>query len=302
MTELNKLISQRSVIRKRVTESYNRSSEYLSYSLAEKNYEKGILNGFQETLTDLNDKIFNLKFTGKSPTEIETELSSCQDYADKLRGCLQVLDSGMHNSSFADTARSLLKQPTAPLPKFFGTQEDDFLKFISEFEKTTNAFRYPDRDLLLLLKQQVQGRARLLLDSLELDKQTYSEAKKLLVSAFASPETRRTNTIKNLLDLRLQDKDDPYAFISKLRAIKESVDTLNIDAYEFLRYFCWQALNDEFKKHFIQITGKTTPSLDEILNNYFTACDRYETYRKQNVKSSAASKQNTANYAVKLDV
>ena len=134
--------------------------------------------------------------------------------------------------------------------------------------------------MLLLLKQQVKVRARSLLHSLELDKQSYIDAKNLLIEAFATPEIRKAPTIRMLVSLRFGELDDPYLFISSLRGIKEPVDLLDIDSNEFLRYFVWKALNEEFKKLLIQITTKTHPSLDEIiLKNFFVACDRYENYK-----------------------
>ena len=300
MSEITKLINERKVIRKRVTECAAKSKDYPSYDSAGRDFEKGILLGFQETLINLNNQIYELKFAGKADADIEAEMDVCQDYTDKIRGCLQILNSSI-SSNLTDNARSILRQPVAPLPKFLGVEGEDFLKFISEFEKTTSVYTYPDRDLLLLLKQQVEGRAKLLLGSLELDKQSYTNAKALLVSAFASAEVRKCNVIKTLLDLRLKENDDPYLFISRLRTVKESVDVLKIDSYEFIRYFVWQALNDEFKKHLVQITSKTTPSLKEILDNFFVACNRYENYKINPVSKSLHNKQKSVSLAVKAD-
>ena len=49
------------------------------------------------------------------------------------------------------------------------------MKFLREFELTTASFKYPDRDLLILLIQQVSGKAKSLLSSLEADKQKYKD-------------------------------------------------------------------------------------------------------------------------------
>ena len=165
----------------------------------------------------------------------------------------------MNISPPTDVARSLLKQPTAPLPKFLSKEGEDFLKFIAEFESTTSSFSYPDRDLLLLLKQQIQGRAKYLLDSLEPDKQKYEDAKALLISAFASDELRKYSTIKKITELQLSVGEDPFIFISNLRTLLQSVHTLKIDADEFMKYFAWSGLNDLFKTHLIQICNKTHP-------------------------------------------
>ena len=175
-----------------------------------------------------------------------------------------------------DTARSLLKQPTAPLPKFQSKEGEDFLKFITEFESTTKCFNYPDRDLLLLLKQQVEGRAKNLLGSLEADKQKFKEAKDLLMKAFASEEIRKASTIKKLSSLHLKEGEDPFIFIAELKSIIESITLLKINLDEIVKYFAWTALNERFRSHIVQITNNTHPSLQQILDNFFKACERYE--------------------------
>ncbi|XP_064097522.1 uncharacterized protein LOC135208867 [Macrobrachium nipponense] len=227
------------------------------------------------------------------------ELSLCQDYIDKIETCLPLIDissSILSSSNVTDVARSLLKQPVAPLPKFRSVEGEDFLKFITEFEGTTKAFNYPDRDLLLLLKQQVEGRGKVLLGSLEADKQHYADAKELLISAFASTDIRKNSAIKKITALHLKDGEDPFLFISKLRSVCESVETLNISVDEFIRYFAWDGLNDSFQRHLIQITGKTHPALDEIKTNFFTACERYENDKKVAKGTKSKISQNVQEY------
>ena len=252
MSGLPRLVSQRKVVRKRVTDCFNRKHTFSSLSQDDKASEKEILLGFKEILLDLDNQIFALKFSGTTEeSEIDTETETCQQYLDKIRSCLPLLANATQSASSnnpQDQARSLLKQPTAPLPKFHGREGEDLIKFLTEFELTTGVYNYPDRDLLLLLRQQVEGRASYLLQSLELDKQSYQDAKQLLTNAFATTEVRKSSTIKKLLELKLRDTDDPYLFISNLRAITESVEKLKIDSKEFLRFFAWNALNDEFRK------------------------------------------------------
>ena len=85
----------------------------------------------------------------------------------KVRECLIVLnrlivtESRTSHVNTIDTARSLLKQPTAPLPTFSWVEKEDLMRFLVEFELTTSSYKYPDRDLLLLLLQQLSGKAKL---------------------------------------------------------------------------------------------------------------------------------------------
>ena len=290
MSRLKIYVRQRSIIRRKVTESFNKSSEYYTLDNTEKLSMKGVLLGHKESLHDLNDKIQDLKFSSDfSEDDLETELVACQEYFDKIESCIMILSNTITPDSSTDAsvnkgrsldsvdvARSLLKQPTAPLPKFHSREDEDFIRFITEFECTTQSFNYPDRDLLLLLRQQVEGRAKLLLNSLEADKQKYDEAKQLLTTAFASTELRKAATIKKLSSLVLSDNDDPFVFVANLRTICESIKILEIDIDEVVRYFTWTGLNERFKDILVQITNTSHPSLNQILDKWFVVCERYE--------------------------
>ena len=88
-----------------------------------------------------------------------------------------------------------------------------------------------------MLKQQLSGRALVLIDSLEIRNQTYNEAKNLLNSAFASRDVQVFKTIKNLTEIKLKVNDDPYVFVSKMKNLTEFVTSLNITSEQFLQYF-----------------------------------------------------------------
>ena len=71
---------------------------------------------------------FKQKFADNSvpKSEIDSELQLCHDYLDKIESCLPFL--GVDASrlvSLTDGPRSLLKQPTAPLPKFCSSKNED---------------------------------------------------------------------------------------------------------------------------------------------------------------------------------
>ena len=235
MSELKVLVNKRKVIRKKVTDAFNQSDTYSTFSESQKISENVVLLSYKKALIGVDTDIQNLKFSSEDIDEaqLEVELLSCQDYQDKIESCLPLLASRPANANNFDVARSLLKQPTAPLPKFGSSDNEDLLSFFIEFENTTGAFKYPDRDLLLLLKQQVEGRAKLLLGSLEADKQTYADAKNLLINALASQETRKFQAIKKLTQLKLVPGSDPFKYISNLRTIHESVSSW----YHLRRFF-----------------------------------------------------------------
>ena len=114
-----------------------------------------------------------------------------------------------------------------------------------------------------------------LVDSLEIGKQTYSEAVKLLRNAFDQPVVKKFNTISQLASLKLNEKIYPYEYFSKYTKLAESVKLLEISNESFLQYYFWEGLNDDFKSIFVQLTNKTKPDLDLLTAKYFEVCERY---------------------------
>ena len=113
MANLNLLIGQRKIVRKKDTECFNRSSEYLNLGQADKLSTKSLLLGYKDRLKDLNNGIFSEKFSGTcDETDLEAELTACQDYFDKIESCLPLLEFhnlGSPSDQQTDIARSLLK-------------------------------------------------------------------------------------------------------------------------------------------------------------------------------------------------
>ena len=289
MAELRKLVCKRKTIRGRVTSCHNNRGCYQSFTDLQRSVERANLLDYKEELNNLNDVIQNLKCLDSdaiSDDDLQKEMDSCAEYQSKIKECIVYLDSlkpsnSSHvNSGQVEAARSLLKQPVAPLPSFSGDENEDLMKFIREFELTTSSYNYPDRDLLILLLQQLSGKAKTLLNSLEADKQSYKDAKDLLITAFASPENRKFGTISKLSTLQLGYENDPFEFISKVKMLSESVTSLKIVSDDFLQFFVWRGLNENFKSHLTQITNKTKPSFKEIVDNFFVANERYSHAQK----------------------
>ena len=76
---LKVLVGQRKIVRKKVTECFNRSDRYQTLDTAAKLSEKGVLLGYRKSLQDLNAQIQESKFSGEfTDEELENELSVCQ--------------------------------------------------------------------------------------------------------------------------------------------------------------------------------------------------------------------------------
>ena len=74
-------------------------------------------------------------------------------------------------------------------------------------------FNYAGYDKFLLLKQQIKGKASLLIDSLDPDMQTYGDAKELPLSAFATSSLQKFNIIKQMAEIKLTYADEPFKYM-----------------------------------------------------------------------------------------
>ena len=114
----------------------------------------------------------------------------------------------------------------------------------------------------------------MVVDSLESTSQTYNDAKELLEKAFLDIDLQNFKAMKQVVELKLGPSDDPYCFISKLRNAHESVRLLNLTVDHFLQFFLWEGINNKFRQQITNIVNKNYPTLQEILDNYFSAIER----------------------------
>ena len=300
MTEL--LIKSRKYVRKSVTEIYNKRDQFSSYSDIERSTLKLKLEEHFSKLSDLDSKIQTSKFsTDCDEAALEVELDSCEQYKTKVQECistLQNLPQVQHLHIDNQSRQSLLKSPHAPLPTFNSSEGEDLGKFFIEFEQTLSKFKFPEYDKLLLLKQQVKGRALTLINTLDVQSQSYADAKALLEKALGSREIQVFNTIKQISLIKLSDDDDPFEYIGKVSNLVASVKTLNIDVDMFLQFFFWNGLNEKFKCHMTAITNKIRPSLAEIKDNFFEASEIYLQSKKG--KRVEKQKSDTTSMAAKV--
>ena len=119
----------------------------------------------------------------------EEELRRCSEYDDKICTCLAMLDCIAGSPNPGNTS-GLLKSPQVPLPKFYGHDDENLSKFVREFEQAIQKFNLSNYDKLLLLKQQLEGRALAVVESLESTNQTFTDAKNLLEKAFLDKDSQ----------------------------------------------------------------------------------------------------------------
>ncbi|XP_068219223.1 LOW QUALITY PROTEIN: uncharacterized protein [Palaemon carinicauda] len=279
MSELSLLINSRKYIRSQVTKNVNQIEDCKLGSEVERRSLISKFHGFAEELKVYNSKIAKLLWEEEEDeSKLNIEFEACESYLDKINFFIATLEATKDSvppHSVLEEARSLLKSPTAPLPAFKSVEGENIEKFLSEFEEVIKTFKYTQRDKLLLLKQQVSGRASILLDSLETDKQTYEDAKLILRSALASPRFQKFTLIKQLTDMKMPYQTDPFAYVGQMKNFMESVKLLKMEVDDFLNYFFWNGMNSTFQSQLVNITNKTRPSLSEINDKIFEACERY---------------------------
>ena len=308
---LKQLVSSRAAFRGQVTTIFNDYPNFRNFTDFKINNSITKLDTLNKKLSELDELIRELKWKEYSdPAAADqanvAEILESDTYADKINECLSMLqiELGSRNTVVptTDAFRTMLKSPVAPLPTFSGTEGENLDKFFRQFEETINRFNYTDYDKLLLLKQQVSGRALVLLNALEIDNQSYAFAKNLLIEALASPITQKFNVIKQLSQLKLSNSTDPFQYIGNLRSIDESFQYLKISIQDVIQYFCLTGMNDSFKSQLILLTGKTKPSFEDIKKYFFEANERYTSLLKSNQTSSSdISKESTVGFATKVD-
>lgn len=250
--------------------------------------------GLRSEIKALDKTILQNLLETKSQENFESEFDVCNEYDNKILTILTEIKTTLDcPNPVINVQRSQLKNPIAPLPTFTSKSNECIEKFLKEFELTTSTYNYPDRDRLLLLKQQVSGRAKLLLDSLEIEKQSYQEARDLLLRALDSPSQRKFNVIKRISEIKLSYGTDPFTYIGEMKALMESVKSLKLLVDDFLQFFFWRGLNETFQNQLINICNTSKPNLDQILENFFEASDRYQ-ISVDKFKSRKFKESNTA--------
>jgi len=285
MAELTRLVCQRKILRGLITTQYNKVNNNTTLP-PELRTISFTIEESHTTLKELNEKIQALKFNDQSTEdEYEQEYSLCQEYNTKccyLKGITTesqstnnttTTNNTTHNNT--DSARSVLKSPTTPLPFFNSEEEEDLNSFFAELDVILEQHCYSDRDKLIILKQQLSGRALEMLESLEPDQQMYNIAKTFLISSLASPEIQKTQLIRKLTEIQLPNGADPFVYMSKIRKTVHKFNSQQVTVDDMMLYFFWLGMNEDMKELFRNYTKTNSPTLTELLENMTVVCQRY---------------------------
>ena len=287
---LDVLVQSRGIVRQRITKLCTKIGEDDDISTQERLLYFEKLTMLKTNVQQLDNAILNQQITDKIPADqFSASMDSNEVYEDKIVLAFLKLNppratpvmhpvAGGSNSSFAEETRfesRKLKLPQVPLPEYGNKKGENFQKFIRSFEAIVNKHALSDHEKFIYLSKQLSNGPKILVDSLDVDKQSYDAAKELLTKAFDSALNSKYNLIKKLSELKLPNNADPYPYIGEMRTVILGIETNKITLNDVCQYFVWNGLNDSFQLHMTAITNKSKPSLAEINEHIFEATDRY---------------------------
>ena len=266
------------------------------------------LTSLKAELDDKNKVIFTLLMKNKTKdSELDQKIEEEEEYDNKILDCISNLKTAgetyqpNRSHTVGNTKGRKLKLPDVPLPTFTNGKNENFKKFIEDFETTINEYDLTSNEKFLFLKKQVSGGAYTLLNNLDVSRQSYETGKDLLQKAFGKAITVKFDLIRRISELKLGFNDDPYSFIGDVQGVVAEVETLKLNTNEILQYFIWEGMNSKFQDHLVAITNKHRPNVEEILDNLFEATDRYERQQSK-YKNSSSKQKNTDTVSMAVDV
>ena len=295
-------VEARKHVRTAVTRIHSDVDAFGTYETVDLNKINAKLHKLELQLDQMNEKVQNLKFPpDKEPdaTTLEAELNSCDLYFERICDAQSAISNllaartsatasaapganttGIGSAQQLHAPSSLLKSPVAPLPKFESKEGENLELFIGMFDDAVSKFHFTEYDKIVLLKQQVSGRAALLIKDLPPEKHKYGDIIEILKRALASVDVQKFNTIKQLSDLKLPFNGEPFQYYCDVQKLLQSFKALKISIDDILTYFIYCGLNDSFRNQLTLVTNSTHPTLEDITANFFKANERYELAKK----------------------
>lgn len=269
----------RKYLRSKVTRCYNtvNAQDFIPNTAIITDYKQRFMS-LRADLNDLNKSIHGLL---SDDEDMDTLLTEEDSYEDKIASSLHLLDvmqAGIpipSQPSVSNNNVNKLKLPTIELPVFANDKQESLEIFFHSFESILNKHALSDYEKFTYLKGQLSKAPKSLINSLDVNEQTYAIAKKLLLDAFASPITQRYDVIARLSKLKLNLNSDVYEYISEVRSVISSINLLRIDVKTIVQYFVWRSMNDQFQEELIHLTNNSKPDLTQIMDNIFPATERY---------------------------
>ena len=314
MTTLEKVTKSRQYTRQKVTKLCNKINAELPNIESPKGIEYlDRLQTLKASLNDLNEKVLD-KYIDKGLTD--NEMEALVDDDDEYDNIISVAIAGLNglnstqtnnnseNANISTTTtgneRNKLKLPQVPLPKFANRKGESLHKFIRSFEAIVDKHSLTSYEKFIYLRNQLSDGPRILIDSIDVEQQSYEVAKELLNKAFDNTLKSKFDIIQKLSELRLANNSEPYGFIGDMRTVIAGISSMGINMDDICQYFVWNGLNDIFQSQLVSITNKSKPSLKEINDNIFEATARYIKQLERN-NEQRGQKDKFKNFDMKIN-
>lgn len=281
--------NNRKYMRKKVTEFCNKLPikifDFTNEEISDKLIE---LNTLKVRLEKLDEKVQHIMWLNSADEpSYQEELDQSEVYLTKISRAVRLLRPSSISTD-CSLPKNQIKLPSLPLPEYSHAESESLEEFFLKFESIVSKYAISEYEKYFLLEKQISGEPLKLIRSLNSDLQSYSEAKKLLCKAFASPICQKFEVIDRMSKLKLKNHNDVYTFISNMRTIVNSVNNLKIDVKTILQFFVWSGLTEDLKYQLISVCNTNKPSLDKIQEHIFEAAERYITVSKnrESIKGS----------------
>ena len=272
------------------------------------------LKDIKTKLEKSNEEVVKLMWNLGEKEGLDAEYEKCEEYEQSIADAIADLGEQLQAESGPQTtvctgagASSLrqgqLKLPQLPLPEYSHAPGESLENFITNFENVLQNYNLTTYEKYIYLERQLSGEPLLLIRSLYGTDQSYDEAKKLLVKAFASPVIQKFDVLQKLSNLNLNYNGSPYVFVSEMRSIVHSIKSLNVTIDDILQFFVWKAMPFTLQTQLINITNNNKPTVIEIEEHIFSAIDRFQSVKNRKNDSKPLKPQESAsNFAANVHI
>ena len=280
------------------------------------------LKDIKSELKKLDSDVLRCMYKSKVQQDVlDAEHGACEDYQNKITLAVRTLQSSLeaaalppsptgNQASFGQLSANpgnQIKLPQIPLPEYNHSEGESFENFISNFESVINKYNVSNFEKYIYLERQVKGEALTLIKSLRGNDRSYDEAHKLLTKAFASPIVQKFEVMQKMANLNLKYNGNCYQFVSDMRVIIHSFNSLKISTDDVLQFFLWNAMPFSLQNQLMSITNNNKPSVAEIEENIFSAIERFQAIQKRKTyvnsePSNFVKKGTTNNFAANVSV
>lgn len=299
MTDIAFLRKSRRIIRAQISKLHDKiNAEFSSMDAVSRSTNVAKLELLNTDVRKLDSEIaLHVWDDGKGEASLEDEINVAEQYSlkiiesiSKLRSVDTLPATVVTSGTVVPLAVNKLKLPELPLPIYSHARGESLRHFLVNFENIISKYSLSSYEKFVFLKRQLSGEPLTLVESLSSARQSYENAKDLLIDAFASETVEKFDAIRRLVSLRLPLDGKPYEYASELRVVKDLFTTLKISVDNIMQYFAWSGMNSSLQDQFVHICNTNRPSMTQINDNMFRALERYnEINSRSRIRSVAAN-------------